>query len=203
MRLLRCGDAAVLVEVEDLDQAMRLYAAANQHPSPGVVDLVPAARTLLIRIDPTATTPQAVADYVQGLRPVSGQRADQGESVLEVTYDGPDLGEVARLTGLAEQEVVDLHSEGRWTVAFTGFAPGFGYLVGGDDRLNVARRSQPRTKVPAGSVGLAGEFTGIYPRESPGGWQLIGHTRAALWDVDRDPPALLVPGTRVRFEAVG
>ena len=204
MRLLACGDAAVLAEVDDLEQAMALHAAVVAEPPPGVVDLVPAARTLLVRFAPDETSPGEVAKRLRSVRPVD-QRAgsDAEEVVVEVTYDGPDLPDVAELTGLSEQEVVELHTTGAWTVAFVGFAPGFGYLVGGDKRLHVARRKESRTAVPAGSVGLAGEFSGAYPRESPGGWQLIGRTDASLWDVDRDPPALLLPGTRVRFEAVG
>lgn len=121
--------------------------------------------------------------------------------MIPVTYDGPDLVEVARLTGLTVDEVVAAHTGTPWRVAFGGFAPGFAYLVGGDPRLQVPRRETPRTSVPAGSVGLAGEFSGVYPRASPGGWQLIGRTDAVMWDVDRDPPALLAPGATVRFEA--
>ena len=116
-----------------------------------------------------------------------------------MTYDGPDLAEVARLTGLDEDEVVAAHTGTPWRIAFGGFAPGFAYLTGGDERLRVPRRDEPRTTVPAGAVGLAGEFSGVYPRSSPGGWQLIGSTDALLWDPDRDPPALLLPGGSVRF----
>jgi KipI family sensor histidine kinase inhibitor len=118
---------------------------------------------------------------------------------IPVTYDGPDLAEVARLTGLGEDEIVAAHTGTLWRVAFGGFAPGFAYLVGGDPRLQVPRRDEPRTKVPAGAVGLAGEFSGIYPRESPGGWRLIGRTDVAMWDLDRDAPALLAAGTTVQF----
>jgi KipI family sensor histidine kinase inhibitor len=121
---------------------------------------------------------------------------------IPVVYDGPDLDEVARLTGLAEDEVVAAHTGTPWRIAFGGFAPGFAYLVDGDPRLHVPRRAEPRTSVPAGAVGLAGEFSGVYPRPSPGGWQLLGRTDAPLWDVDRDPPALLQPGGWVRFVAV-
>ena len=204
MRVLPCGESAVLAEVDDLEQAMALHAAVQANPPPGAVDLVPAARTLLVRFSRGTTSAGEVAAYLRSVRPVA--QAGEGSEdavVIEVTYDGPDLADVAELTGLSEQQIVDLHTAGDWTVAFTGFAPGFGYLVGGDPRLHVSRRSESRTRVPAGSVGLAGEFTGAYPRESPGGWQLIGRTSATLWDVDRDPPALLVPGIRVRFEAVG
>ncbi len=109
--------------------------------------------------------------------------------------------EIAQLTGLGVDEVIRRHQRAEYVVAFVGFAPGFGYLVGGDPALRVPRRSTPRTRVPAGSVALAGEFTGVYPREGPGGWQLIGRTEAVLWDLDRQPPALLAPGTRVRFVA--
>ena len=122
--------------------------------------------------------------------------------VLAVRYDGPDLAAVAELTGLTTTEVVAAHLASPWTVAFIGFAPGFGYLTGGDPRLHVPRRDHPRTRVPAGAVGLAGEFSGVYPRSSPGGWQLIGSTDAPMWDVRRHPAALLRPGTPVRFEAV-
>jgi KipI family sensor histidine kinase inhibitor len=120
---------------------------------------------------------------------------------ITVVYDGPDLTEVARLTGLAEDEIVAAHTGTPWRIAFGGFAPGFAYLTGGDPRLSVPRRDEPRTTVPAGAVGLAGEYSGVYPRPSPGGWQLIGRTDAVLWDADRDPPALLAPGGSVRFRA--
>ena len=109
---------------------------------------------------------------------------------------------MAQHTGLTVAAVVDAHVATPWRVGFGGFAPGFAYLVGGDPRLAVPRRAEPRTRVPAGSVGLAGEFSGVYPRESPGGWQLIGRTDAVLWDIDRTPPALLRPGMWVRFRAV-
>jgi KipI family sensor histidine kinase inhibitor len=106
---------------------------------------------------------------------------------------------VGWLTGLGVDEVVEAHTGTEWRVAFGGFAPGFAYLVGGDERLRVPRRDTPRTKVPAGAVGLAGEFSGVYPRASPGGWQLIGRTDLPMWDLDRDPPALLSAGATVRF----
>ncbi len=114
-------------------------------------------------------------------------------------YDGPDLDEVARLTGLSPEEVAARHVQAEYVVGFLGFAPGFAYLLGGDERLRVERRAEPRERVPAGSVALAGPYSGIYPRESPGGWQLIGSTTAVLFDATRDPPALLSPGDRVRF----
>jgi KipI family sensor histidine kinase inhibitor len=127
--------------------------------------------------------------------------ADTEPVEIAVVYDGPDLAEVARLTGLDEEAVVAAHTGTPWRIAFGGFAPGFAYLTGGDPRLAVPRRDEPRTTVPAGAVGLAGEYSGVYPRPSPGGWQLIGRTDAVLWDADRDPPALLTPGGTVRFRA--
>jgi KipI family sensor histidine kinase inhibitor len=163
------------------------------------VDLVPAARTVLVMFDPTTTTVERVVADVSGRQ--IGAVAERAGPLVEVpvVYDGEDLAEVAALSGLSEEEVVARHQRPEYRVAFCGFAPGFAYIVGGDPALQVPRRRSPRTAVPAGSVALADEFTGLYPRQMPGGWQLIGHTDAVLWDLSRDPPALLPPGTRVRF----
>jgi KipI family sensor histidine kinase inhibitor len=199
MRLLPCGDTGLLVELADLDAVLALYAELVEDPPEGVVDLVPASRTLMLRLDPTRTDPARVGRIVQEVETRPGTRPDAGLVEVPVSYDGEDLAEVGRLTGLGERGVVEAHTAQEWTVAFCGFSPGFGYLVGTDDRLSVPRRSVPRTRVPARAVALAGEFTGVYPRESPGGWQLIGHTTVQPWDLERDPPALLVPGVRVRF----
>ena len=199
---LRCGREAVLAEVDDLDQALSLYAALRTAALPGVVDLVPAARTVLIRLDPAVTSPEAVRKATAEL-PVDGpRRAGAGTVEIPVHYDGPDLADVAERTGLSPDEVVARHTGARWTVAFAGFAPGFGYLTGDDPRLDVPRRDSPRTRIPAGSVGLAGRFSGVYPSDSPGGWQLIGRTTLRMWDLDRPEPALLVPGAEVVFTAV-
>ncbi|WP_068252537.1 5-oxoprolinase subunit PxpB [Janibacter corallicola] len=199
MRTLPCGDSGLLVELSDLDAVLALYAALVDDPPEGVLDMLPAARTLLLRIDPRVTDPSALTRAVQQTSHGRARRASGREVELPVIYDGEDLAEVGRITGLGERGVVEAHTAGEWTVAFCGFAPGFGYLVSEDECLHVPRRESPRTRVPAGSIGLAGEFTGVYPRESPGGWQLIGRTSARVWDLERDPPALLVPGTRVRF----
>ncbi len=199
MRLLPCGDTGLLVEVADLDEVLALYAALDEERPVGVVDMVPASRTLLLTIDPRASDLESVARAVRRAPTGSIRRTDGTEVELPVVYDGADLAEVGRATGLGERGVVEAHTGQEWTVAFCGFAPGFGYLVGEDARLHVPRRESPRTRVPVGSVGLAGEFTGVYPQESPGGWQLIGRTSTRVWDLDRDPPALLVPGARVRF----
>jgi KipI family sensor histidine kinase inhibitor len=199
VRLLPCADAGLLVELADLDEVLALYAELVDEPPEGVVDLVPAARTLMVRIDPARTDVAEVARAVRRATPRPGVRPHAGDVEVPVTYDGADLDEVGELTGLGARGVVAAHTGQEWTVAFCGFAPGFGYLVGTDERLHVPRRSTPRTRVPAGAVALAGEFAGVYPRESPGGWQLIGHTTLRAWDIERDPPALLLPGTRVRF----
>ncbi len=174
---------------------------------PGVLDIVPAARSVLLHLA-TGTTPQQAAALVGALatpvtgpaRPEAQEPADPVE--LAVVYDGPDLDAVARATGLTPSEVVRAHTGTVWRCAFAGFAPGFGYLRSPDDRLTVPRRSEPRTRVPAGAVALAAGYAAVYPRESPGGWQLIGRTAARLWDLERDPPALVRPGTSVRFVAV-
>lgn len=198
-RVLPCGDRAALVEYDDLDAVLAAYARLAASPLEGVVDLVPAARTLLVHFDPTVTDGPRLAGALRSLAPLPGGPPEGGRVEVPVVYDGADLAEVARLTGLSPGEVVAAHTGQEWTVAFCGFAPGFGYLIGEDDRLHVARRSTPRTRVPRGAVALAGEFSGVYPRESPGGWQLIGRTDLDTWDVDRAPPALLAPGVRVRF----
>jgi allophanate hydrolase subunit 1 len=193
-----CGDDAVLVELDHLDEVVALYDALAADPPRGITDIVPAARTLLVRFEPPVSH-AAVESAILAVRPTGGGRAITGDVVIPVVYDGDDLATVAALTGLTESEVVAAHTGAPWTVAFCGFAPGFGYLVGGDPRLAVPRRAESRVRVPAGAVGLAGEFSGVYPRESPGGWQLIGRTEAVVWDVSADPPALLRPGVRVRF----
>jgi KipI family sensor histidine kinase inhibitor len=208
MRLLPYGDRALLVELPDTAAVVALTDALRADPAlPTLVsDVVPGARTVLLLARPGVPVArlQAVVPDERHHFAAKGGASRQGlpPIVIPVRYDGPDLAEVARLTGLAEEEVVAAHTAGPWRVAFGGFAPGFAYLVGGDPRLHVPRRESPRTRVPAGSVGLAGEFSGVYPRTSPGGWQLIGRTDAVLWDLDREQPALLTAGASVRFEAV-
>ncbi|QII04816.1 5-oxoprolinase subunit PxpB [Rhodococcoides fascians A25f] len=198
MKILSAGENALLVEFDGLDETMAYYRAMAADPPPPVVDLVPAARTVSVTFD---GPPGPVLQWISSVQPtVEGTEAGSDTVTIPVIYDGEDLDEVARLTDLSTTEVVAAHLDQTWTVAFGGFAPGFGYLVGTDTRLHVPRRDSPRTSVPVGSVGLAGEFSGIYPRSSPGGWQLIGRTDAQLWNLDRDPPALLRPGTTVRFE---
>ena len=202
MRVLPCGDRALLVELDGLDEVLGLDAALRADPLPGVGEVVPAARTLLLRLVPGAD-PAAVRAALGRVRPAAGEQGRGDLVEVPVVYDGEDLDEVGRLTGLGAAGVVEAHTAAEWVVAFCGFAPGFGYLTGSDPRLHVPRRDTPRTRVPAGSVALAGEYAGVYPRVSPGGWQLLGRTDLEVWRLDRDPPALLQPGTRVRFVAVG
>lgn len=203
MHLLSVGDAAVMVELSALNDVVRLHAALTagreRGDVPGIQDLVPAERTLLIRFDPRACSLDTVRAWVADTPPSQtiGRVGDEVE--LPVRYDGEDLDDVGRLTGLGPDGVVAVHSGQLWTVAFAGFSPGFGYLVGGDERLRVPRLASPRVRVPAGAVALAGHYSAVYPRESPGGWQLIGHTSTDVWDLDANPPALLRPGVRVRF----
>ena len=203
LELLRAGSDGLLAEVADLDEALALFASLADDPLVGVWELVPAARTVLVRFDPTMTSAGAVARALAD-RPRRRSAVVDGPVVeVPVCYDGADLEEVAGLCGLDPAEVVRRHTAGPWTVAFTGFAPGFGYLSGGDPALDVPRRAEPRTAIPAGSVGLAGRFSGIYPRASPGGWQLIGRTGVQLWNSRRAEPALLAPGMRVQFVDAG
>ena len=204
-RLLTCGEHAVLVELDGLEEvlaldcALRAAVAAGDPAFAALVDVVPAARTLLLVVREGADlSPVRAALPKLYLSQVDESSAASPVEIV-VHYDGPDLDEICELTGLARHEVVAAHTRTAWQVAFAGFSPGFAYLCGGDSRLQVPRRSDPRTSVPAGSVGLAGEFSAVYPRSSPGGWQLLGHTDARLWDVDRQPPALLQPGSAVRF----
>ncbi|WP_338604609.1 allophanate hydrolase subunit 1 [Saccharopolyspora sp. SCSIO 74807] len=202
MRTMRCADSGLLVELDGLREVQALYGALTRAAPEGVLDVVPAARTLLLHLKAGADIAE-VERAVRETRPADSQPDDGGLLRVPVVYDGEDLAEVAKLTGLTEREVVEAHTDFPWTVAFGGFAPGFGYLTGGSPKLAVPRRTESRTCVPAGAVGLAGEFSGIYPRESPGGWQLIGRTDVEIWRLDRDPPALLRPGVRVRFEEAG
>ena len=203
MKVRVAGERGLLVEVEDLEMVHRLHAALRELDPPGVVELVPAYRTVLIVADPgQAEALDDLAARLPGLE-LPPAEAVAGETVeIPVRYDGEDLPEVAGLTGLEPDEVVRRHTAPEYTVAFLGFSPGFPYLVGLDPALEVPRRDTPRTSIPAGSVGLAGNQTGIYPTATPGGWQLIGRTHVTLFDPARDPPSLLAPGDRVRFVAV-
>ena len=198
-RVLPLGDHGLLVELDSLDDVISLYAALDRTRPGGVVDLVPAARTIGVTVDPARLPLSVASAWVSETAPADLRGAESGTAEVPVRYDGDDVDEVAAHLGITRAELVALHTASDWRVAFCGFAPGFAYLVTDHDRLRVPRRTSPRPSVPAGSVGLAGEFSGVYPRSSPGGWQLIGSTDAVLWDPSAPRPALLAPGTRVRF----
>lgn len=195
------GTEAFLLDCGSLPEVVRWHAHLAAHPFPGQVDVLAAATTVLVSFA-SARTARAGASAVGSVAPAESA-GEQGRTVeIPVVYDGEDLAEVARLTGLGERGVVEAHTGALWTAAFGGFAPGFTYLVADGDPLDVPRRDSPRTAVPAGSVALAGTFSAVYPRSSPGGWQLIGRTDAVLWDETREPPALIRPGDTVRYRAV-
>lgn len=197
MRILPSGTGALLLEYDTLQEVLDGYAALQGVDLP-VLDIVPAGRTILL----SAERGTSLSDLAAAVRAVPPRRHEAGEAPtveVPVVYDGQDLGEAADLLGLSTAELRHRHQDEEWTVAFCGFAPGFGYLTGARYTWDVPRRATPRTRVPVGSVALAGEFTGVYPRESPGGWQLLGRALVDAFDLHRDPPALLVPGARVRF----
>ena len=199
VRLLPCGRRAVLVETGDV---LGFQAALTQAPPDGVVELVPAARTLLVRFDPSVTDADRLGAVLRQVSPVDSRAAETREVVIPVVYDGEDLADVATEAGLTVASLIERHTAGTYVSAFCGFAPGFAYLTGSDPALHVSRRSSPRTRIPPGSVAIAGEYRAVYPSASPGGWRLLGRTDVPVWDVERGPPNLLPPGTRVRFAAV-
>lgn len=201
LRVLDYGDHALLLECESTAEVLAFTAALREADLLGVTDIVPASRTVMVEVDGARYLP-ATRQRIEKLRvdPDDDVVAPgSADIVIDVVYDGADLDEVGRITGLGAAGVVAAHTGATWRVAFGGFVPGFACLVGGDPRLDVPRRDEPRTRVPAGSVALAGEFSGVYPREAPGGWQLIGRTDATLWEIDRADPALLTPGMTVQF----
>ncbi|MBC6457643.1 5-oxoprolinase subunit B family protein [Actinomadura sp. HBU206391] len=203
MRVLRVGTRALLVEVGSDGEVQALHAeiarrrAAGTMPSVG--EVVPAARTVLLD---GLDDPGSLARDLPGWH-IPDQTAGDGALVeVPTRYDGDDLVDVAAQWKVPVAEVARVHASVEFRVAFCGFAPGFGYLTGLPERYDMPRLATPRSAVPTGSVGLAGKYTGVYPRSSPGGWRLIGRTDLVLWDPAREPATLFVPGTRVRFVPV-
>jgi KipI family sensor histidine kinase inhibitor len=195
------GTTAVLAELSGLHDVLALQALLLEQPLPGQVDVLAAAETVMVKADSPAAARRMAAVLLE--MDLTVQSHAEGNLVtIDTVYDGEDLAEVGRLTGLGAEGVVAAHTGQVWTVAFGGFAPGFGYMAGENQALEVPRRSSPRTAVPAGSVALAGNYSAVYPRKSPGGWQLIGRTAAHMWDLGREQPALAAPGDRVQFRAV-
>ena len=202
MRFLPVNLDALLVELNDLDETLALFDALTAEPIAGVEEIIPAARTLLIQFRPSAIARQALVNRIAG-QDLSQRRAiEQRRVEIPVHYNGEDLDEVATLLGISRAEVVQRHTAHDYSVAFCGFAPGFAYLTGGAG-FQVPRRQTPRTRIPAGAVALAGEFSGVYPQASPGGWQIIGVTPLQMWDLNRAESALLRPGYKVRFTDAG
>jgi KipI family sensor histidine kinase inhibitor len=204
MRLLPCGDRALLAEFDALASARAAHALWSAAAPAGMIELVPAARTVLVRLDPAVLGLGAAEQWLTAHAPIATTALPiAGLVTLPVIYDGDDLAVVAEAWGCSPHAVIARHTAIEWACAFIGFAPGFPYLVPAGAALPpVPRRATSRPQVPAGAVALAAEYCGIYPRSSPGGWQLIGRTDAVLWDADRASPALVTPGTRVRFTAV-
>ncbi|MEU9035403.1 allophanate hydrolase subunit 1 [Streptomyces sp. NPDC048352] len=204
MRALAVGREALLVEVDSAGEVAALHAELLRRRDAGelggVREVVPAARTVLLDGVPD---PDALAARIARWEVPPLAEAEGPLVTVPVRYDGPDLAVAAGAWGVAEREVAELVGGIVFRVAFCGFAPGFGYLTGLPEHLWLPRRATPRTAVPAGSLALAGEYAGVYPRSSPGGWQLIGSTDAVLWDPAREPAALFAPGVRVRFEEAG
>lgn len=196
MRMLPMGERAVLVEDPPGGPAA-WSRGVRSHDVPGIVDVVPAASTVLVRWDGDQVVD--IAAVLAVVEPLAGDDA-VGHVTIPVRYDGPDLAAVAVTAGVDIDEVVALHSGASYDVAFCGFAPGFAYLIGLPEPLRLPRRSTPRTSVPPGSVAIAAGYTAVYPRSSPGGWHLLGRTDLVMFDPDRPSPVLLTPGTRVTFE---
>jgi KipI family sensor histidine kinase inhibitor len=195
------GEAALLVELASPEAAQALAASLRADPPDGVHEAVPGLGSLLVELDPLTAEPDRVTEDLRRrmagpLLPAPGGRIH----TIAVRYDGPDLDEVAALCGLAPQRVAELHASVELRVLFCGFAPGFAYLGDLPPALRVERLPTPRTSTPPGSVAIAGSMSAIYPAALPGGWRVIGHADVSLFDPDREPPALLLPGDRVRFE---
>lgn len=197
----RAGDEAILVTCSSWREALRLARELLGHPLHGQEDVVQGEASVLVVFD-RARSARAAQSLLGEWRAADLVAEPAREVRVDVVYDGPDLDTAGELTGLGRDGVARRHEETQWTVAFVGFAPGFAYLVAPHDDLHVARRAEPRTRVPAGSVAIGGAYSAVYPRESPGGWQLIGRSPTVMWNPDNDPPAALNAGDRVRFAAV-
>ncbi|EHZ6872404.1 MULTISPECIES: 5-oxoprolinase/urea amidolyase family protein [unclassified Providencia] len=199
MRFLPVNLSAFMVELESLEQTMALTDSLTEMPIYGIDEITPAARTILIRYNPFRIDVNELVEKIS-VRDVSRRVGKASKLVtIPVHYNGEDLSDVAAHLGISTAEVIRRHTENEFQVAFSGFAPGFGYMVSKGANLNVPRRQSPRVRIPAGSVALAGEFSSVYPQASPGGWQLIGVTELLMWDINRPEPALVQAGMRVNF----
>lgn len=203
MRIYPVGSRAILVELEQLTEVMDYHAALSARPFAQQIDAIAAATTLLLTFESPNAARAAAAELPQ-LNPGPAKAADARTVEIDVRYDGEDLEELAEDLGMSTEALIQWHTETEWTAAFGGFAPGFTYCAPSDPAaaLPIARRTTPRTAVPAGSVAVAGDFSAVYPRVSPGGWQLLGTTNTPMWNSHDTPPALVQPGDRVRYRAV-
>ena len=202
MRFLPVNLDVLLVELKDLDETLALFDALTAEPIAGVEEIVPAARTLMIQFRPSTLERQTLVNRIAGQDLSQRREVEHRRVEIPVHYNGEDLDEVATLLNINRAEVIQRHTAHDYSVAFCGFAPGFAYLTGGAG-FQVPRRQTPRTRIPAGAVALAGDFSGVYPKASPGGWQIIGVTPLQMWDLNRAEPALLRPGYKVRFTDAG
>ena len=203
--LLDYGPTCAMFELEAQGHvenlASHLRAAVRNGTLNDIEDVVPAARTVMV-LTRTPAARTAVIDVAEQWHPAGEVAASGVEHRIEVLYDGPDMDEVRRLTGMDREEIIAVHSSAEYRVAFMGFAPGFGYLTGLPEVLHLPRREDPRTRVPRRSVAIAGEYSAVYPRVSPGGWNLIGRSLQPMWLDDSDQPNVLAPGDLVRFHPV-
>ena len=199
------GDRACIIDLPSLDAVLEMAESMRAAALDGVIDVVPASRTVLVRCRDRRSVRAAMDVARRAAAQTSGAR-DAGAAgrhfEVPVRYNGADLADVARLTGLSVDTVIAAHTGTPWTAAFGGFAPGFVYLTGGDEHLRVPRLDAPRTTVPTGSVAIAAEYSAVYPGASPGGWRVLGRTEVPFWDAEREPAALVAPGDTVRFRAV-
>lgn len=213
-RLEFLGDSALAVHVLEASAidanavVHRLAGRVRAAALPGVRDIVPGMRELVIHVDPRRCDITLVDATLRASRPDEDPEDGVAPTLTEVPVDyggdaGPDLDDVARACGLTPAEVCRRHAATEYVVCFVGFLPGFPYLGVLDPLLRLPRRPTPRPRVPPGAVAIAGEYTGIYPWASPGGWHVIGRTEVTLFDLAADPPARLAPGMRVRFVARG
>ncbi|MDY5132427.1 5-oxoprolinase subunit B/C family protein [Actinotignum urinale] len=202
LRILPAADDVLLVEYANLDGVVSHFPALAKANIWGIKELVPAASTIMVHFEPGLISPERLASTIRSITPET-ERNDNAKTVnIDVLYNGEDFDDVCAMLNLSAEELIARHTANDWQVAFVGFAPGFAYCVGKDPIFNVARRPSPRTRIPAGSVGLAGEFAAVYPGASPGGWQLIGVTDAPMWDLNREQPGLLAPGDHVKYHHV-
>jgi len=195
------GESALLVGLDSAERAQALAASLRADPLDGVVEAIPGLESVLVELTPLNADPETLIPELEArIASLDSEPSPGRLHTITVDYDGPDLDEVALISGLSRDEVVALHSGAELRVLFCGFAPGFAYLGDLPARLRVDRLATPRTRTPAGSVAIAGRMSGIYPADLPGGWRVIGRTNASLFDPHRYPPVMLLPGERVRFE---